>query len=292
MKNHGFIVIVLILLALLGLYIVYRKNFKRIVIGAVVLVTGAVKVGKSLLCVYLAEKEYKARHRLWWFRTKVLGRDVEEPLFYTNVPVSFGKLGKKAHRLDKNIVQIELAHLMREKRFNYKSVVYIQESSLMADNQDFNNNIRNAELSMFNKLFGHETKGGVLFYDTQCISDNHYAIKRVLSSYFFIQKSLNFWLFRVCYVREMINNELGENNFNDDLDTTTRKVLIFRRWYKKYDCYYFSYLTDKLSKKNKKQKFYNGAIVSFNPLYRALSNTRSKESKELLKKYEKNQKNI
>ena len=96
MKNHGVIVFILILIAIFSVWIIYKKNFKRIIIGAVVLITGGVKVGKSLLSVYLAEKEFKSRHRSWWFKTKVLGKDdIEEPLFYTNVPVSFGKLGKK-----------------------------------------------------------------------------------------------------------------------------------------------------------------------------------------------------
>jgi hypothetical protein len=193
----------------------------------------------------------------------------------------------KPHRLDKNIRLIELQHLLRLKRFNYGSVIYVDESSLLADSQDYNNMIRNACLSMFNKLIGHETKGGYLFYDTQAPEDNHYSIKRVVSNYHFIQKSINLFFFRVLYVREMISKDLGENNFNDDIDTTTRKVLIFRWWYHHYDRYYFSYLTDKLPKTAKNPKFYKGALTSFNPLYRRLSLMNKEVREYLLNEFEK-----
>lgn len=290
MINKYFIYVLLGLLLFILLYVVYRKNFKRIVIGCVTLVTGAVKTGKSLLCVWLSQKKYRSIHRIWWFRSNILRKKSEEPLYYTNVFVTFGhynpfkKLTKwnKPHRLDKNIRLIEKEHLLRLKRFNYKSVIYIDESSLLADNQDYNNQIRNACLSLFNKLIGHETKGGYLFYDTQAIEDNHYSIKRVISNYQYIQKSINLFFFRVLYVREMISKELGENNFNDDIETTMRKVLIFRWWYKHYDRYYFSYLTDKLTNKSKKLVWYKGKLNSFNPLYRKLS-LMNRETRQFIK---------
>lgn len=259
------------------LYIVYKKNFKRLVTNAVALVTGAPKTGKTLVCLYLSQKEFKKRHRKWWFATKILRiKNLEEPMYYTNTAVSFGNLkrklkGKKPHRLDRCIVKIKLEHLMREFRFNYKSVIFISESSLLADNQDIRNQQRNAELSMFNKLIAHETRGGCMFYDTQNSLDNHYAIKRICSTFFFISKSLNLFFFRVLYVRELVAEDIGSNNFIDDVDETTRKVLIFRWWYKKYDRYYYSYLTDKLDTANELPSWYKDGLDSFNPLYRQLS---------------------
>ena len=282
MINKYVIYFLLCLLLVIVLYVLYRKNFKRIVVGCVTLVTGAVKTGKSLLCVWLSQKKYKAVHRVWWLKKHLFKKkcaNLEEPLYYTNTFITFGHYNpfkeitcfNKPHRLDKNIRLIEKEHLLRLKRFNYKSVIYIDESSLLADNQDYNNQIRNACLSLFNKLIGHETRGGYLFYDTQAVEDNHYSIKRVISNYQYIQKSLNLFFFRVLYVREMISKDLGENNFNDDIETTMRKVLIFRWWYHRYDRYYFSYLTDKLSNKSKDLKWYKGSLNSFNPIYRKLS---------------------
>ena len=277
--NNYVIYFVLGLLLLVLLYVVYRKNFKNLKVPSVCLITGGVKTGKSLLSVKLSVKDYRHRHRVWWVKNLLRSKKktpLEEPLFYTNTFISFYSFVPKnkditTYKLNKNIRKLELKHLLRMKRFNYGSVIYVNESSLMADSQDFNNPKRNAELSMYNKLIAHETKGGALYYDTQSPLDNHYSIKRVMSTFFFIQKSLNLWLFRVLYVREMASTDIAENNFIDDIDTTTRKVLVFRWWYKRYDRYYYSYLTDKLSKKTKKCKWYKGGLNSFNPLYRQLA---------------------
>ena len=146
----------------------------------------------------------------------------------------------------------------------------------MADNMDFNNKVRNVDLSLFNKLIAHETKGGALYYDTQSVLDSHYSIKRVCSTYLFIQKNINFLLFHILYVREMINTENGINNFVDDVDTTTRKVLIPFWYHHRYDRYEFSYLTDDLRTYNKPIPHHNG-LVSFNDLYIERSDKRTRK---------------
>ena len=279
--------LVILLVALIGaivLYVLYRKNFKVLKVPSVCLITGGVKTGKSLLSVYLSIKDYRKRHRIWWLKVHLLGkRDLEEPLYYTNVTITFGSLRrKKPHKLDKNIVHITKDHLLREIRFNYKSVIYLQESSLMADNMDFNNKERTVDLSLFNKLIAHETRGGALYYDTQSVLDNHYSMKRVCSTYFFIQKNLNLLLFHILYLREMINSENGVNDFVDDVDTTTRKVLIPFWYHHKYDRYEFSYLTDTLGNPNEPVPYHNG-LVSFNPLYtkRADKRTRKEDNEDV-----------
>ena len=87
--NKDTILILLIIIGVIILYIVYRKNFKIIKTPSVALVTGGVKTGKSLLCVYLASKDYKKRYRKWWLKTHILKKKIEMPLFYTNVKFSF-----------------------------------------------------------------------------------------------------------------------------------------------------------------------------------------------------------
>jgi len=267
--NKELFIFLCIIALVIFLYVLYRKNFKIIKVPSVCLVTGGVKTGKSKLCVNLSTKDYKRKHRVWFFKKYILHKDIEEPLYYTNVFVTFGrkKNGRyKKHKFDKNIRYITLEHFNRNYRFNYGSVIYVQECSLLADNMDFNNKERNVDLSLFNKLIAHETRGGVLYYDTQSILDSHYSIKRVCSTYLFIEKRLNFLLFDILFVREMINNENGVNAFNDDVETTMRKVLI-PFWYNyKYDRYEFSYLTDDLDKLDVVEIQRNG-LVSFNPLY-------------------------
>ena len=56
--------------------------------------------------------------------------------------------------------------LLRKKRFVYGSVIYVQEASLVADSQLIRDMDINERLMLFNKLIGHETKGGVIIYDT------------------------------------------------------------------------------------------------------------------------------
>lgn len=270
------------LFLVISLYVIYRKNFKNIKCPAVTLVTGGVKCGKSLLCVKLAIKDYRKRHRVWWIKTHVFHKIIEEPLFYTNCTISFGNLKKnKPHKLDDRIRAVTLGTLTREMRFNYGSVIYINEASLMADNMDFQNKERNCDLSLFAKLIGHETRGGVLYLDTQSVLDVHYAFKRVSSTYLFIQKNINFLLFHVLYVREMINTENGVNNFEDDVDCTTRKVLIPFWYHHKYDRYEWSYLTDELRTEQScfipKQD-----LKSFNPMYveRSYKHLKKEENKK------------
>lgn len=280
MLTKEFIFGLIIVALIIFVYVIYRKNFKILKTPSVALVTGGVKCGKSLTCVFLSCKDYKRRYRKWWIKTHIFKRKVEMPLFYTNVKFSFGDLRKsKRHRLDKNIRLITQDLLLRNYRFNYGSVIYVQECSLLADNMDFNNKERNIQLSLLNKLIAHETRGGVIYYDTQSVLDSHYSIKRVCSTYLFIQKNLNCLLFHILYIREMINTENGVNNFVDDVDTSTRKVLIPFWYHHKYDRYEFSYLTDQLEKSNVPFKKENG-LVSFNPLYVELSDKRPKAPKK------------
>lgn len=272
-NKSSWVLILFVIIIVLIIYWRVRKNFKFLKVPSVCLVTGGVKTGKSMLSVNLSQKDYIKVHRSWWFATKFLHKKLEEPLYYTNSYTNFGILHKK---LNNKVRYIGTEHLLREIRFNYKSIIYVNEASLMADNMDFNDKVRNVDLSLFNKLISHMTKGGKIYYDTQSPLDCHYSIKRVCSTYFFIQKQLNLLLFHVLYVRELVNMDIGVNDFTDDVDTTTRKVLIPFWWHKHYDRYYFSYLTDDLKKKNEKAKLY-GDLVSFNPLYIERADKRIKE---------------
>lgn len=273
-----FIWIVIALVLAIILYFFYRKNFKILKVPSVCLITGGVKCGKSLLSVKLSIKDFKKRHRRWWFFRHILRDKLkEEPMYYTNVQISFGSIkSKKPHRLDRCIKLVTLDSLLRMERYNYKSVIYIQEASLMSDNMDFNNKVRNVELSLYAKLIAHETRGGAMYVDTQSVLDVHYAFKRVASTYFFIQKNMNFLLFHILYVREMINQENGVNSFVDDVDTTTRKVLIPFWYHHKYNRYEYSYLTDDLKVSDERNVKHHG-VVSFNPLYTEHADKRIKD---------------
>ena len=270
---NKYLILGLILLVIaIFLYCWYRKNFKHLTTNAIALFTGAPKTVKDGLCCKESHHDYKRRHLLWRIRKffqKLLHKPIdEEPLFYTNAQTSFKKLGaKKPHKLDKNIRAITQDLLLRRKRFAYKSVMWITEASLFADNMFYNDQDKNTQLALFCKLFGHETKGGSCYLSTQNTQDLHYAFKRVCCNFFFNQKKKNFFnLFCIVWTREMISNDLGANNFTDDLDTTTRKVLVPFWVFRRYNPYQFSVLTDDLEIEETLQDF-NHMVVSFNQRY-------------------------
>ena len=219
----------------------FLNKFKLVKIGSMALFNGGVKTGKSTLSVNTAYREYKRRVRATkfknFFRQLFNKEKIELPLLYSNVPL--------------NLKYVPLTDdlLTRKERFVYGSVIYVQEASLVADSQLLKNMDLNEQLLLFNKLIGHETKGGVLIYDTQCISDLHYSIKRCLSNYFYIHRLVK-WIpfFLVAYVQECRYSEDGSviTTSSEDVENTLKKVIVSKRTWKLFDCYCYSTLTDHL----------------------------------------------
>lgn len=236
----------LIFIIILGLLLFFTfriwKKVKTPKTNSLVMITGGVKAGKSTFAVHLALKEYKSAVRSWRFRSffqKLLHKPVDDmPLLYSNIPLSC------------EYVPLTDDYLLRVKRFRFKSVVYINEASLVADSQSFRDKDLNERLLLFNKLIGHETHGGKLIYDTQCIQDVHYSIKRSLSEYYYVHHLVK-WIpfFLLAYVREDRYSEDSSivNVNTDDVEETLKPVLFSKRVWKKFDCYSFSALTDDLN---------------------------------------------
>lgn len=217
------------------------RQFKVAKIGSLCLVNGGVKCGKSTLSVSIVLSEYKSRVRKTKFMNffrKLFKKPLEElPLLYSNVPLACP------------YVPLTDDLLLRKKRFVYGSVIYCQEASLVADSQLIRDMDINQRLLLFNKLIGHETKGGVIVYDTQCISDLHYSIKRCLSNYIYVHHLIK-WIpfFLVAYVEE---NRYSDDNSvvnvqDKDVEDKLKKVIIPKRAWKYFDCYCYSVLTDNL----------------------------------------------
>lgn len=232
---------ILILIAIIGFGIfLFFKFFKIPKLGSLVLVSGGVKTGKSTTSVYFATKRYKKnliKVKITNFIRKIFRRPLlEEPLLYSNVPLKC------------KYVPLTKELLMRQKRFRYKSIIYIQEASLVADSQLIKNQDLNKSLLLLNKLISHETRGGTLIYDTQQLQDLHYSIKRSISNYFYIHSTLTcFPFFCVVKMREMIHNEADTINVvNSDIEESTKRYLIPKRVWKLFDCYCYSKMTDNL----------------------------------------------
>ncbi len=237
--------IILIVVAVIIFIIVIKKR-KVPKLGEVCCITGGVKTGKSTLTLYLARRKYKSNLFKWKIRkliAKIRKREEpEKPLFYSNIP-----LGYEYVPLTKEI-------FLREERMAYKSVVFCDEASLIADSQDWRDTDINEQLKLFNKLFGHETQGGSLFYDTHVMRDVHYAIKRCMNSYLWIHHAIK-WIpfFYFCQVREMFFSEEGEavNLIKDDAEDKLKWICVPKSTWKKFDCYCYSVLTDHLTVANK-----------------------------------------
>lgn len=220
----------------------FLKQFKIPRSSALTLVSGGVKCGKSTFSVAMVRSEYKRRVRAVKIRNffaKIFKKPLKElPLVYSNVPLAMP------------YVPLTDDLLLRKKRFVYGSVIYVQEASLVADSQLIRDMDINQRLLLFNKLIGHSTKGGCIIYDTQCISDIHYSVKRCLSEYFYIHHLVKFLpFFLIAYVQETRYSDDGTIILAQDKDAeeTLKKVLISKRNWKYFDCYCYSVLTDDLA---------------------------------------------
>lgn len=165
--------------------------------------------------------------------------------------------------------------LLRKERFNYKSVVLLSESSLIANSQDYKDNDINTQMSLFIKLFRHETKGGFCFIETQNLNDNHYAVKRGISRYLWIYSMIKWIPFVNVYkVREMLYSDSDtsiNNNFDTDVEDSTKIVITSKKVFKLYDTYTYSLLTDSLPVNNELTKSTNlksDNIVSLHQEYK------------------------
>lgn len=232
--------ILLLILALI-VFVVITRKFKKPKIACVALVTGGVKAGKSTFSLALALSKYKSQVRkvrfINFFRRLFRREPLEKPLLYSNVPLAC------------DYVPLTDDLLLRKQRFVYRSVIYAQEASLIADSQLIKNLDINQRLLLFNKLIGHETKGGYLVYDTQSINDNHYAVKRCLSEFFYVHDTVKFLPFvLLVHVRELRYSDDSQelNIYDSDIEDSLKTVMISKRVWKKFDAYCYSVLTDHL----------------------------------------------
>ena len=265
--SDSMFIFIAIAIALIVITIIIFRKLKLIKCGSLCMVTGGVKTGKSTLSVYLAIKNHKKRVfkvKLYNYVMRCIGKKEkirDLPLLYSNVPLNY-----PYSPLTDDL-------LLQRTRFVYGSVIYCCESSLVADSQLIKDKAINTQLLLFNKLIGHETKGGLLIYDTQCISDVHYSIKRSLSNYFYIHHLRKGLFFLCAYVLEQRYSDDGSvvsvDTKDIESDEVLQKVYISKKYWKYFDCYCYSSLTDDLPvsaeviKKPSTLKAYN--ILSFRP---------------------------
>lgn len=257
---------ILIIGGALFVFYLIRKYFKDPKTGSLCVTTGGLKTGKSSFSLYLAYRTYNRNLRsvkIRNFFAKIFDREQEElPLFYSTIPVGFPH------------VRLTLDLIMRKTRFAYKSVVWIDEATLLADSQLYKDIEINAQLLEFCKLFGHETKGGCLFFTSHCLSELHISMRRASSEYFYVH-SLFKWLpfFMIATVREERYSEDGTavNVYETDIEDSLKRVIVPKSIWKKFDCYCYSIITDDLPVENTvvvADTLKCEEVVSFSPLHR------------------------
>lgn len=230
----------LIIAAVIVVLILLIKLFKVPKSPCVLFVGGEVKGGKTLLTLWLAKRKYAFVHNMWHvkcFFCKFFNKPLpEEPVFCTNIPVA----GVPFVSLTRSILQ-------RRVRLPYKSVTFISESHLVIDSMTIRDPILNEEATLFYKLYGHETRGGFCYVESQTLADNHFSLKRSVSRYYQIFHNVKIKpLFALLQVHELAYSEDNSVVNVNNMDYEKKSSWIFIPWsiVKHYDCYCYSAITD------------------------------------------------
>lgn len=245
----------LIVLGVIALLLfVWFKFFKIPKLRNLVFIDGTLGAGKSFYSVSLAVRLYKRAYRRWRIqkaigslakrlRLKRLGKlaETEEPMLYSNIP-----LRRVKH------VPLTLDLMTRKTRFAYKSVVFIDELSMLVDQFDYKDREISEALREFVKLFRHETKGGYIVLNSQSTSDLHYSFKSSLSDYLYIHHKTRLPFFSILSVQEMAYSADKDahavvNAENSDIEENLKIVLVPNKYFKYFDTYCYSILSDGLN---------------------------------------------
>lgn len=238
---NGIFILGIIVVAIVVLILI-RKKIKVLKIPSVYLITGAVKTGKTFLSVHLAKKQYRKAVFKWYFRylfAVITHRErPKKPMLYSNIKLRWTRF----NRFTLNILE-------RKVRIPDKSVVLLDEASLIADSMLFADKDINNRLMLFVKLWGHYSHNGSLIINTQALSDLHFSFKRCINNYCYIYNSTKLPFITIMKVREMMYSD-DKNNitniYNDDLELSMRTLIVFNKVYKSYDSCCYSIFTDDL----------------------------------------------
>lgn len=266
------IILLVLLIIMIVLFVFYLKKRKRLDVASVCLITGGVKSGKSSLGVHLAVKEYKKAYRKYIVRKYLFAkRKLEEPVLCSNIPIY---IPTDIWHKFKKVKYLPLTNdvLDRHKRLPYGSITYCGEFSLVADSQSgaIQGTKEQKEylmelgerLSLFIKLYGHETGGvssksigpGKVICDTQALADIHWGLRRNVSSCIYIERSIKWIPFIMLFkVRELIYlDEKSVNTFDSDVEDCNIKWYICLKPFKYFDYCCYSVFTDNLDVENNK----------------------------------------
>ena len=258
MDNLGgflFFIILIGLGILLAWFFIFKV--KHLKTPDVFMVDGGVKVGKSLVCVMLAVKQYRKNLIRYYIGTffinfinlfrklfkKELKKPLEKPMLYSNMPL---------YRVKYNPLSLDILTL--KGRLPHKSVVLLDEASLIADSMTAFGNTKakqeiveyvNEKLTIFLKVaISHGGHGSSCFYNSQNVVDLHFGFRRNTTTYLYCFKNRKFPFFCLISVKELLHDESGDvvNTMTKDVDDEEKPLFVSKRWYKYYDRYYLDVL--------------------------------------------------
>lgn len=267
------IITILIIIGVIIFFIFYIRRAKKFKFDSVVMINGGVGSGKSSLSVSLSKRAINKAHNIWWRRLHIwryipiinylmrIDKNEEEPKLYSNIPI-YKDINKGI--LFRHYVPFTTNHLLRVFRMNRKSVVLIDEASLLANSTSgivskTNPNAKfiNQQLTLFLKLIRHELHGNYrnlfggyanVYYNSQSRNDLHFAFDRVVNQSLYITKSISLPFFKIVWCRDLLLMDSVVNNYDDDYkeDKSNRWFLLSKKVYKSYNSYAYSFLSDDL----------------------------------------------
>lgn len=252
-------ILIIIGVLVLVIFILWKMKIPRC--GNMILITGGIKTGKTMLSVHMANRIVK-KNRRKVFLYNYLVRPIRNVLFKLNEPKRPRPEIYSNIPLAVNYIPMTTELLDRRKNFIPMSVCYLCETSIVADSMSFKDADLNERLLFFSKLFAHQTKGGTLILDTQALSDNHYSFRRNVSTFFWIHHQVKIPFFCLVYLREMMYSEDGNvsNNFEEDVEESLKLCIVPKSVWKLYDRYCYSCFTDDLPVIKNVQRMNKGRI--------------------------------
>lgn len=252
MSDFGKLLFLILVIAglvfLLWFFIFKVKHLKT---PDVYMVDGGVKTGKSLVAVMLAIKQYR-KNLIRYYLGNLLIRFfnlfrkkfnklklIEKPMLYSNMPL----FKVKFNYLTLDILEMKV-------RCPHKSVFLLDEASLIADSlaafgvtklEKEHVDYINEKLTLFLKIgVSHGGKGSTCIYNSQNVTDLHFAFRRCTSTYLMIYKNRKFPFFCLLNTRELVHDESNDvvNTQINDIDDDAKPLFVSKRWFKYYDRYY------------------------------------------------------
>lgn len=266
----------LILIVIIILLVVYYKRAKKFVYETIVMLIGTNGVGKTSTSVSIGLRSIKMAHARWWRRKNIYSKIPlikkmgmfqyydEEPKIYCNIPLYENR--KKSDKLFKYYEPFTMDILLRKKRMNYKSVILLDEVSLIANSfsgipNKANPDAKfiNEQLQLFIKLIRHELKGtyrGIisnypnLILCTQSKNDLHFAFDRAISQVIYLSKTRSLPFVKLLWGRDLVLMDSSVVNQIDEdvaVDKSFHFFVLWKSIFNKYDSYCYSHLSDDLA---------------------------------------------